>query len=183
MAEAKTLSHNEFKKSFDTLYEPLCIFANKYLNNISAAEDVVQETFIKIWEKQVEFQNKESLKSFLYTTVKNKSLDYLKTTYVKSTQALAKEEPQEWETDPFFYREVVVTEINLIIDKAIATLPEKCAEIMKLSVKGMSNPEIAEQLGISLNTIKLQKKIAYKRLRPLLKDYFVLIAFLFEIKN
>lgn len=179
----KTLILKEYKYIFDTMYTTLCLFANKYVENVEASQDLVQDVFIKIWEQKIVFDDDKAIKSYLYTAVKNQSLDYLKSTYVRTTQSLDAEDISKWETDPFFHREVVVSEINDILEKAITTLPEKCAQIIKLSMKGMSNPEISEELGISLNTIKLQKKIAYKRLRPLLKDYFLLFAFIVELKN
>nr|WP_315152519.1 RNA polymerase sigma-70 factor [uncultured Flavobacterium sp.] len=181
--EIHALTLKEYKSIFDTMYSSLCLFSNKYVESLEISEDIVQEVFIKIWEDKVEFKNENTIKSYLYTAVKNRSLDYLKSKYVKSTQSLVEEDIADWETDPFFLREVVISETSLILEKAINTLPNKCAQIIKLSVKGMTNAEISEELGISLNTIKAQKKIAYNRLRPLLKDYFVLLAFIFEIRN
>lgn len=179
----KTLTLKEYKYIFDTMYSSLCLFANKYVENLEASQDLVQDVFIRIWEEKIVFQHDQAVKSYLYTAVKNQCLDYLKSVYVRTTQSLDEEDVFQWETDPFFHREVVISETNHILEKAITTLPEKCAQIIKLSIKGMSNPEISEELGISLNTIKLQKKIAYKRLRPLLKDYFLLFAFIAELKK
>lgn len=181
--EIQTLTLKEYKSIYDTMYSSLCLFSNKYVESLDVAQDIVQEVFIKIWEDKIEFKNENSIKSYLYTAVKNRSLDYLKSNYFRSTQSLAKEDVADWQTDPFFLREVVISETSVIIEKAIDTLPKKCAQIIKLSIKGMSNAEIAEELGISLNTIKAQKKIAYKRMKPLLKDYFILIAFIFEIRS
>ncbi|MBF4464983.1 RNA polymerase sigma-70 factor [Flavobacterium sp. LC2016-12] len=181
--EIHALTLKEYKSIFDTMYSSLCLFSNKYVESLEISEDIVQEVFIKIWEDKVEFQNENTVKSYLYTSVKNRSLDYLKSKYVKSTQSLVKEDIADWETDPFFLREVVISETSIILEKAISTLPKKCAQIIKMSMKGMTSLEISEELSISLNTIKAQKKIAYKRLKPLLKDYFVLLAFIFEIRN
>lgn len=181
--EMQTLTLKEYKNIFDTMYSTLCLFSNNYIEDLDISKDIVQEVFIKIWEDKIEFQHENTVKSYLYTAVKNRSLDYLKSKHYKSTQSLVIEDIADWETDPFYLREVVISETSLIIEKAIDTLPKKCAQIIKLSIKGMSNTEIVEELGISLNTIKTQKKIAYKRLKPLLKECFVLIAFIFEIRN
>ena len=77
-------------------------------------------------------------------------------------------------------REAIIIETSQIIDNAINTLPNKCAHIIRLSIKNLTNSEIANELGISINTVKAQKKIAYKKLRPLLKDSFILIAYIFS---
>jgi len=177
------LTLKEYKNLFDTSYTTLCLFSNTYINNIETSKDVVQEVFIKIWENKVTFKNEHTIKSYLYTAVKNKSLDLLKSKRYKSTDHVSAEELEKLETEPFFLREVVILETSNIIEKAITTLPTKCAEIMKLSVQGYSNSEIATELGISINTVKTQKKIAYKKLKPLLKEYLLLLAYLFNTIN
>lgn len=179
----KILTLKEYKSVFNTLYPSLCLFSNKYLENLDISKDIVQEVFIKVWEDKIEFQNDTAIKSYLYTAVKNRSLDYIKSKRYKDTLSIGDADFMQMETDPFFMREVVISEASIIIEKAVNTLPAKCAQIIKLSIKGLSNTEISEELGVSLNTIKTQKKIAYKRLKPLLKDCFFIIAFVFEIRN
>lgn len=178
-----TLTSKEYKSLFDKLYTSLCVFANSYIGDLEVSKDVVQDVFIKIWEDKIEFQNENTIKSYLYTSVKNKSLDYLKSKRVKTTDHLSTGEMEKLETEPFFLREVVIVETSSIIENAINTLPKKCAQIIRLSIKDFTNAEIAEELDISINTVKTQKKIAYKRLKPLLKDYFILIAFIFDSSN
>ncbi len=147
---------------------------------MEVSKDIVQDVFIKIWEDDIVFKSQNSTKSYLYTAVKNKSLDYLKSKRYKSTSNLPLTEMEKLETDAFFLREVVVQEVSGIIEEAINTLPTKCAQVIRLSIKELSNAEIAKELNVSINTIKTQKKIAYKRLKPLLKEYFVFIAFIFD---
>lgn len=144
------------------------------------AKDLVQEVFIKVWEDKIEFKNEAAVKSFMYKAVKNKSLDYLKSKRVRSTENMSVEDMDELNSDSFYLKEVVVEEVSSRIENAIDTLPKRCALIIRLSINGLTNPEIAQQLNISPNTVKAQKKIAYKKLRPLLKNYFVLITFVFD---
>lgn len=174
------LTSKEYKNLFYKLYASLCLFANKYIDNLDVAKDLVQEVFIKIWEDKVEFKNENTIKSYLYTAVKNKSLDYLKSKRYKNTDLVSTEELEKLETEAFFLREVVVSESSNIIENAITTLPNKCGQIIRLSIKGLTNVEIAKELDISINTVKTQKKIAYKRLKPLLKEHFILIAYIFN---
>lgn len=177
------LSIKEYKRLFDKLYPSLCIFANKYINDLDTSKDIVQDVFIKIWENETQFENENSVKSFLYTSVKNKSLDYLKSSHVKKIKNYSILELEKIDTESFFLSEVIISEASILIESAINTLPNKCAQIIRLSVKNFSNAEIAEDLGISLNTVKAQKKIAYKRLKPILKNYFSLIAYIFDLPN
>ncbi|QDO95757.1 RNA polymerase sigma-70 factor [Formosa sediminum] len=164
---------------FDSLYASLCVFSQSYVNNLDVAKDLVQDVFIKIWEDKIEFNNEVAIKSYLYTSVKNKSLDFLKSSRFKSTEHMSVIEIDSLNKESFYLKEVVIEEASSRIEEAINTLPNKCAQIMRLSIKELTNVEIAKQLDISVNTVKAQKKIAYKRLRPLLKDYFVFIAFVF----
>lgn len=174
------LSLSAYKSHFDTLYVPLCLFANKYVHNLNTAKDLVQEVFIKIWEDQVALKNESAIKSYLYTAVKNKSLDYLKGRHHKSSEPYPREELEKMETETFFLREVVVSETATIIENAVNTLPKKCAQIIKLSLKEYNNQEIAQELSISVNTVKAQKRIAYQKLRPILKESFFLITYIFN---
>jgi RNA polymerase sigma-70 factor (ECF subfamily) len=162
------------------MYKPLCLFSNKYIQNLAVSKDIVQDVFIKIWEDKIEFNNENVIKSYLYISVKNKSLDYLKSKLYKSTDFLSTKNIENIETHVFFLREVVITETSFIMKNAINTLPNKCAKIIKMSLKGLTNSEIANELELSINTIKTQKKIAYNRLRPLLKKFFIFIAFVFS---
>ena len=171
-----TLSLKEYKSHFNTLYTPLCLFSFKYIEDLDISKDIVQDVFIKIWEDNIEFQSEDTIKSYLYSSVKNKSLDYLKTKHFKLKERLSVENMEKLESEPFFMREVVISETSIIIESAINTLPKKCAKIIRLSFKNLTNMEIATELGISLNTVKTHKKIAYKRLKPILKNYMAIIA-------
>lgn len=177
------LTLKEYKSLFDKLYTSLCLFANKYIDDIENSKDIVQDVFIKIWEDKIEFQNENNIKSYLYTSVKNKSLDYLKSKRFKTTDHLSIKDMEQLETEQFFLKEVVILETSSIIENAINSLPNRCAQIIRLCIKDFTNAEIAEELKITLNTVKTQKKIAYKRLKLILKDYFIIIAYIFDSTN
>nr|WP_057781294.1 RNA polymerase sigma-70 factor [Formosa algae] len=174
------MSLKSYKDVYDTLYVSLCIFAKSYVDNLDIAKDLVQDVFIKVWEEKIEFKNEIAVKSYLYTSVKNKSIDFLKSKRYKSTDNMSVKDIDALNKDSFYLKEVVIEEAASRIEEAINTLPNKCAQIIRLSIKDLTNTEIAQHLNISVNTVKAQKKIAYKRLRPLLKNYFVLIAFAFD---
>lgn len=174
------LSVKEYKNIFNDLYKSLCLFGNKYVEDLEVSKDLVQDVFIKIWEDKIEFKNKDTVKSYLYTSVKNRSLDYLKSKRYKSTELFSSIKMEQLETESFFMREVVVSETSAIIEKAINTLPNKCAQIIRLSANNFTNIEIAKNLNISINTVKTQKKIAYKRLKPILKEHIILIIYIFS---
>ncbi|GAA4305382.1 RNA polymerase sigma-70 factor [Aestuariibaculum suncheonense] len=175
-----SISLKEFKEYFDNQYMSLCLFANKYIGDLELAKDIVQDVFVKIWEDKITFKNENNIKTYLYASVKNKCLDYLKSKMYKSTAQLSDKDIQKMETEPFFLREVALVETSKIIHQAIETLPKKCAEILLLSIQEYSNQDIATELNISVNTVKAQKKIAYKKLKPILKEYFLFLVFALE---
>lgn len=174
------LSYKEYKELFDTFYPSLCLFANKYVKNVEISQDIVQEIFIKVWENKISFLSPSTVKSYFYTSVKNKSLDYLKSNYHLRTDICTIKHIEKMETETYLLREVVIIEASKIINDAINTLPYKCAQIIKLSLNEYSNKEIAAKLSITINTVKTQKKIAYQKLRPILKGSFIIIAFIFN---
>ena len=72
------ISHtSDFRKLFDGYYIPLCLFAERYLKNSEDAADIVQEAFIKLWQQRKDFGNLYAVKSFLYTSIRNASLNKL----------------------------------------------------------------------------------------------------------
>ena len=177
------LTLNDYNSLFNSMYKPLCLFANKYLESLDDSKDIVQDVFVKIWENKIVFKDEHATKSYLYTSIKNKCLDKLKSKSYKSTDFLATINLEKIESEHLFLSEIVITETSIIIENAISTLPNKCAKIIRMSLKGLANFEIADELDISINTVKAQKKIAYKRLKPLLEEYFIFIAIIFKDVN
>ncbi|WP_442845115.1 RNA polymerase sigma-70 factor [Leeuwenhoekiella sp. H156] len=174
----------EFKVIYKSLYPSLCLFAKNYLTDLQISKDAVQEVFIRVWENKVYFENESAAKSYLYTAVKNKCLDILKSKYVRVIDHQFDLEKMEWlESDRFFYTGVVRSETTYLIEKAMKSLPYRCAQIIKLSLNNYSNQEIADSLSLSINTVKAQKKIAYKKMRPLLKEYYQLLAIIMISSN
>ena len=79
--------------------------------------------------------------------------------------------------DSFFQDKVIAEESYRILVDAIEKLPPQMKSIMQLALEGKSNPEIAETLNISGETVHSQTKIAYRKLRVYLKDYYYLVFY------
>lgn len=157
-----------YKQLFESLYPQLCVFAYKYLNDFETSKDLVQDVFIKVWEDKITFENENHATGFFYKAVKNKCLDYLKSKRYKVTERYELAKIETYETEAFFMSEAVVIETTAVIENAINTLPNKSAQVIRLSIKDYTNNEIARQLSISVNTVKGHKKVAYRKLRDLL---------------
>jgi len=159
-----------FKDLFDHYFNALAAFGYKYVADQSVVEDMVQEVFITCWEKRGDFNHINALKSFLYTSVRNKCLNHLKHQAVqkKHENALI----YELESDHHFAGQVIEEETFNLLHAEIKDLPRSAQEIMMLALNGLKNQEIADELNISLNTVKTQKKIAYSKLKDRLGHRF-----------
>jgi RNA polymerase sigma-70 factor (ECF subfamily) len=167
-----------FQSLFNGFYVPLCLFAEKYLENREDAADVVQDAFIKLWQKRNDFNHINQIKTFLYTTIRNHCLNELEHKRVVENYS---EILREKQSDSFFQDHVVEEETYRILVQAIGRLPPQTARVMMLALSGKDNKEIAGEIAISEGTVHTHKKIAYKRLRKDLKHYFY--VFLTLISN
>ncbi|WP_240388169.1 RNA polymerase sigma factor [Butyricimonas synergistica] len=152
---------------FERYYKPLVLFADGMLHDLSAAEDVVQEQLVKLWEEALyERIHERALSTFLFTMVKNSCTNQLLRRGIKTEllalphYQIAQEEAQE--LDP---------EVVHMVRKALDSLPEKTRGVVEcVMLRGRMYKEAAEELGVSLNTVKTLLKIGLKELRVLLKE-------------
>ena len=152
-----------FRGVFELHYKRICAFGYRYIPDASTVEDIIQDVFLSLWERKKDFEHPDSIKSFLYTTARNKCLNHL-----KHKKVIRKHEAsiiKELESDQFFIGHVIEEEVFHQLHSEIKMLPEASQKIMILSLKGKKIKEIAQQLGISENTVKTQKKLAYAKLR------------------
>lgn len=142
-------------------YRPLCIFALHYLKDIDASEDVVQEAFALLWEKLLAGEKVVNQKGYLYSIVKNRSLDIL-----RKKGSVGEAISLDGSIDNIEEPTVEDAEVEARLWTAIDTLPEKCREIFLMSKRdGLRQEEIAQELGISLQTVKNQVSKALKILK------------------
>ena len=154
-----TIDKKVFRELFDLHFNALCGFGRKYMNDDSI-EDVVQEVFISFWYKKDDFDNLNAVKSYLYKSVRNKCLNAIRDSLVQQKQNEGK-----LESEIQFENYVIEEETFNQLYNEIKNLPAASQEIMLLALNGLKNQEIADELDISLNTVKTQKKIAYAKLK------------------
>ena len=160
-----------FEYLYENYYVALCIFARKYVSELEVAEEIVQQLFYTIWEKRKELTFKTSLKPYLYSSVKNNSLDYLKhqkvkNNYTKHVLSTSRNESSDY-NDKYVSKESLER-----INRAIEKLPEQRKRVFKMNrFEGLKYREIAVKLQISEKTVENHMGSALKQLRILLKEF------------
>ena len=166
----------ETKRLFEKYAKDLCSYALGFLGNAEDAEDAVQDVFMRFWENtDARFADEKAAKTYLYNSVRNACLNQLKLKEIHA-EVLEKVAPREEPSEDEFFAKVVRAEVYREIMAAIDELPRECGKVFRLAcVDGLSNDEVAQKLGISVNTVKVQKNRAKIQLRARLKDLYPLL--------
>lgn len=160
-----------FKLIFQKYYKELSWFAYSYTKDKSAAEEAVQEFFVKFWENRERLFIKKNIKSYMYTSVRNTVLNGFND---KHNKMLNTEIPQIKITDEPMNRDENIDKktFRKLYKQAVNVLPEKCKKIYLLSRNsGLTYKEIAEYTQLSEKTIENQMGIALKKLREFLRPH------------
>jgi len=131
---------------------------------------------LKLWHKFDEFNSEIGIKAYIYKAIKNSCLNHLE--HVKVKQKFQKKELLEVQSESYFLKAVIEEETHRIIYRYINELPEKAKEVILLSLQGLKNKEIAEELYISVNTVKTHKLKAYRQLKENLKPLIYMLQIL-----
>jgi RNA polymerase sigma-70 factor (family 1) len=162
-----------FKLFFESFYRSVCVFAYNYIKDENLAEDIAQEAFIEYWKKKENFEDIKAVKGFIYKVTKHKCLNNIKRRNI--TESLLK---HEIFSNEYFYELILEEETYKIIHQSVNKLAPQSQKIVWLSMEGIKNQEIADQLRISLNTVKTLKKNAYQKLRNQLKNQVFILLLL-----
>lgn len=167
-----------FEKVFKTHFNSLYKYAYTILKNETAAEEVVQQVFFKIWEKRESLPDETILKAYLYRAVHNESLNNIKRLKVRTGYQMyaVSSTGQAIENAS---GKVYVAELQQELHKAMNELPEQCRTIFQMSrFEDMKYKEIADELNISPKTVENQMGKALKILREKLAQFLPLIVYL-----
>lgn len=164
---------DSFSDIFSAYYQDLVFFAFTFTHELPSAEDIVQDTFIQLWDDHENLNVTISLKSILLKTVQNKCIDWHRHKLVvnnHSTFIINNSLVYEYDTDNYILR----SELEDKIIKAVAGLPEHLKESFMMSrEEGLKYQEIAARLNVSLRTVEVRISKALELLRNDLVEYFV----------
>lgn len=175
-----------FRILYSEFYIGLCIHARRFLGNKESAEEMVQEVFLRLWERHEYIDIHETIGAYLFQSVRNACLNHLK--HLQVVQKFEQEITENLKDAEDYYTLTqengqsiyLAHELENHIYKAIDELPEQCRNIFKMSrFDGLKNQEIANKKGVTINTVQKQISIALEKLRETLGPYLrVIIPFL-----
>lgn len=171
LAGLKNGDKSTFEELYREYYAPLCYYCMRYVENDEDSEEIVQDLFVKLWEKHEDLEVNTSLNAYLYRAVQNYALNYLSKKKTREKYQIYQKHQvcSNFESGQVKLEE---EELRVIVKTAILELPEKRREIFELSrYEDMKNAKIAEKLSISVKTVESQMTKALKYLRVVLKDY------------
>ena len=158
IANAEDLYRNVYEHFFGIL----ALYAYKFVNDKEAAADLVQTVFTKLWPQRANFTNENTLRAYLYTSVRNAALDYLK--HHRRNSSLTPEE-QQIPSSEDQEEALIRAELSRQLAQHIESLPYKARRILKMSLRGHSYQAIGEALKITISTVHSQRVRAVKLLR------------------
>lgn len=162
-----------FEKLFSAYYEPACRYVIRIIRDRDTTEEIVQATFVNLWEKRQLIRSDISFKSYVFRAAYNTALNYIKHRKVVST-FVSRKQDRIVEVQKEFVSHQPDFELQNRIKEALSDLPPQCQRVFRLSrEEGLKYHEIAVELGISKKTVEVHMGKALKLLRVSLKDYLV----------
>lgn len=168
-----------YDRMFIQYWSALCEFASQFISD-TEAEELVQNMMIWIWENKETINIEKSLKSYLFSSVRNRCYNAIRDgkTREKIHNFLYERMKDEIESPDYY----LANELAINIDKAISELPEKYRETFIMSrFDEMSYPEIAGKMNVSVKTVEYRMSQSLKLLRIRLKDYLPLLIFILKL--
>jgi RNA polymerase sigma-70 factor (ECF subfamily) len=182
LTSTDTIQKRKFEILFREHFTGLCYFARKYTGDLDSAKEIVHNVFVRIWENRVEFEWDKPAKSYLFTSVYNRSLNYIRDNkkFISHEEAFTHQLTVD---ESVFSDNLETAELENRIKFALQKLPEKCREVFELSrFENKKYAEIADLMNLSVKTVETHMSKALHLLKEDLKDYLTLILIMM-IKN
>jgi len=168
------------EKLFKQHYRMLCHYAWQYVRDIELSKDLVQDVFTSFYQRQINIsqeENEDYFKNYLFISVKNACINLLKKRLVE--EKYWKENSFQEDSEHVIELNIIRSEVMAAIYAAIDSLPESCQLIFKKTyIEGFSNAEVAEELKVSINTIKTQKQRGMKAIKAKLNPDLIALFLL-----
>lgn len=169
-------SEHAFSELFEAYSSQVYYIGLKYLKSVDLANDVVQDTFLKLWNYRAHIDPSKPIKPLIVTFAKRIILNNIRDEKRKILKHL-----EIFENSNSFSNkteeQVIYNETHQVYQAAVMALPERRREVFLLkSVQGKSNEETVEELGLSINTVKSQYTKALQAIREFVSKYYAILA-------
>ena len=134
-----------FKAEYEAYFSALKYFAFRYIEDEEVVCDLLQDLFVKLWERGEMFENEMVLKAYLYRSVRNNCLTYIRDNR-RREHRLAEYEPEE--TEEAFVDRIIEAEVYALVNEVFEELPDACRKVYLRSLEGKSHQEISEELNM-----------------------------------
>jgi RNA polymerase sigma-70 factor (ECF subfamily) len=166
-----------FEKIFREYFKSLHAYAYTFMKDDEQAEEIVQNIFCRIWEKRDQLKTDGSLKAYLYRSVHNESVNYLK--HQKTRAIFQVHYSNGDQTAGEASEKIMAAELDGHIQKALNELPLQCRVIFQLSrFENLKYKQIADQLNLSVKTVENQMGKALKVLRLKLAEFLPIVLYI-----
>jgi len=161
-----------FEQIYDLFYSKMYATAFQYLKNKPLAEEVVSDVFCRIWKKRLELVQIKNFESYLFISVRNLSLNYIRNNSRVSNESLDEQSYHISDSVALPDEVMEAHELQDLLKNSVESLPQKCKAIFKMiRFDGLKYKEVASELDISVNTVDTQMRIAMKKISQSLGDF------------
>lgn len=175
------MTTSEFEELFKKYFPSLCNIGYAVVKDQDQAKDIVQQVFIKFWDKRNSVNTDDNIHAYLKKAVVNTAINHLEK--YKRLQLADDFQNFNIENKENESKEQKIEALNRAIKNAISHLPDKCQTVFSLSkYEGMTNQEIADYLEISIKAVEKHISRAFKELRVTLKPYLNIISTILLIR-
>ena len=161
-----------FEQIYNLFYSKMYATAYQYLKNKPLAEEVVSDVFCRIWQKRSELDQIKNFESYLFISVRNLSLNYIRDNSKICNESLDDVTHHISDSVPLPDEVMQAHELQDVLNNSVESLPQKCKAIFKMiRFDGLKYKEVASELNISVNTVDTQMRIAMKKISQSLGDF------------
>lgn len=180
LSQLKSTDPHEFSRMFTSYYRDLVLFAGRYFTDKSVCEDIVQDTFARVWDLRSQLDISVSMRSYLIGAVRNRCLNEIKHRKIAFNTTI---ESLTWMPERIEEEAVLYSELHERFQEALAQLPPLCREAFEMNrFQNLKYQQIADQLGVSKRTVEVRIGKALALLRDSLKEYFPAVMLFFAFR-
>lgn len=182
----ETLRYQQFQEVFQKYYASLCNYAYSILNDLDIAEDIVQDSFVKIWDKKKDLAGTDNIRFYLFSVVRNGSLTKLSNQKKQRFEVLSEAYQMADNSSTPGGEKEETKDLQQLINEALQLLPPKCREVFILCrISRLSYLEVAATLDISVKTVENHMGKALKIIRQFAKEnkLYLFLLIIFFMRN